>query len=117
MTNRAVVVLRILLVLLFVALLVGQTLSIPGQLAFMASQSPVFAPLRWPLLVVGGLALVVLACARRLPRITPPPAPRDTASASAKGSFAPAPTPSGRGWSASGPRPRTPSAPARATSC
>ena len=41
MTNRAVVVLRILLVLLFVALLVGQTLSIPGQLAYMASQSPV----------------------------------------------------------------------------
>ena len=70
MTNRAVVVLRILLVLLFVALLVGQTLSIPGQLAFMASQSPVFAPLRWPLLVVAVLGMlcgqVVIVCTWRL---------------------------------------------------
>ena len=70
MTNRAVVVLRILLVLLFVALLVGQTLSIPGQLAFMASESPVFAPLRWPLLVVAVLGMlcgqVVIVCTWRL---------------------------------------------------
>jgi len=70
MTNRAVVVLRILLVLLFVALLVGQTLSIPGQLSYMASQSPVFAPLHWPLLVVAVLGMlcgqVVIVCTWRL---------------------------------------------------
>ena len=70
MTNRAVVVLRILLVLLFAGLLVGQTLSIPGQLANMSSQSPVFAPLRWPLLVVAVLGMlcgqVVIVCTWRL---------------------------------------------------
>ena len=70
MTNRAVVVLRILLVLLFVGLLVGQTLSIPGQLACLASQSPVFAPFRWPLLVVAVLGMlcaqVVIVCTWRL---------------------------------------------------
>src|SRR6187401_291154 len=70
MTNRAVVVLRILLVLLFVTLLVGQTLSIPGQLAHMASESPVFAPLRWPLLVVAVLGMlcgqIVIVCTWRL---------------------------------------------------
>jgi len=70
MTNGAVVVLRILLVVLFVALVVGQTLSIPGQLAHLASQSPGFAPLRWPLLVVAVLGMlcgqVVIVCTWRL---------------------------------------------------
>lgn len=70
MTSRAVVLLRILLVLLFVGLLLGQTLSIPGQLAFMARESPAFAPLRWPLLVVAVLGLlcgqVVIVCTWRL---------------------------------------------------
>ncbi|HYI52949.1 MAG TPA: DUF2975 domain-containing protein [Microlunatus sp.] len=70
LTFRAVVVLRILLVLLFVALLVGQTLSIPGQLAHLASQSPVVAPLRWPLLIVAVLGMlcgqIVIVCTWRL---------------------------------------------------
>ncbi len=34
---------------------------------------------RWPFIVVGGLAFVVLACARQLPRVTPTSPPRDTA--------------------------------------
>ena len=70
LTYRAVVVLRILLVLLFVGLLVGQTLSIPGQLAFMARESAVFAPLRWPLLFVAVLGMlcgqIVIVCTWRL---------------------------------------------------
>ena len=70
MTYRAVVVLRILLVLLFVGLLVGQTLSIPGQLAFMARESAAFAPLRWPLLIVAVLGMlcgqIVIVCTWRL---------------------------------------------------
>lgn len=70
MTLRAVVVLRILLVLLFVGLLVGQTLSIPGQLAYMAQESPVFAPFRWPLLIVAVLGMfcgqIVIVCTWRL---------------------------------------------------
>lgn len=70
LTNRAVVVLRILLILLFVGLLVGQTLSIPGQLAYLARESATFAPFRWPLLVVSVLGMacgqVVIVCTWRL---------------------------------------------------
>lgn len=70
LTNRAVVVLRVLLILLVVALAVGQVLSIPGQLAFMAEQSPRFVPFRWPLLVVLELGMlcgqVVIVCTWRL---------------------------------------------------
>lgn len=70
MTSRAVVLLRILLVVLFVGLLLGQTFSLPGQLAHMAEESAVFAPLRWPLLAVAVLGLlcgqVVIVCTWRL---------------------------------------------------
>lgn len=70
MTNRAVVVLRILLIVLFVGLLIGQTLSIPGQLAYLARESEVFAPFHWPLLVVSVLGMacgqVVIVCTWRL---------------------------------------------------
>jgi hypothetical protein len=46
--HRAVLPLRIFLVLLFGILVVFQTLSLPGQFAYMAEQSPESAYLRWP---------------------------------------------------------------------
>lgn len=70
LTNRAVVVLRVLLILLFGALLVGQLLSIPGQLAYLAEQSTTFAAFRWPLLMVVELGMlcgqVVIVCTWQL---------------------------------------------------
>lgn len=70
MTNRAVVLLRVLLILLFVGLLVGQTFSIPGQLGYMAQESPAFAPWRWPVLAVAEVSMlcgqVVIVCTWRL---------------------------------------------------
>ena len=45
----AIVALRVFLVLLFGVLVVFQTLSLPGGIAYMASQSPNDAHLRWPL--------------------------------------------------------------------
>lgn len=59
LTNRAVVALRVLLIVLFVGLLLGQTLSVPGQFAAMAREDPGFAALRWPLLA--GAVLGMLA--------------------------------------------------------
>lgn len=50
--NRAVLPLRILLIALFAILLVFQTLSLPGQFAHMAEESPADAHLRWPLTAV-----------------------------------------------------------------
>lgn len=47
--RRAVAVLRGCLVILFAVLLVLQTLSLPGQFAYQAEQSPEAASLRWPL--------------------------------------------------------------------
>lgn len=50
--RRAVVPLRVLLVALFGILLVFQTLSLPGQFAHMAQESPEAAHLRWPLTAI-----------------------------------------------------------------
>jgi hypothetical protein len=50
--HRAVAPLRIFLVLLFGVLVVFQALSLPGQFAHMAEESPELAYLRWPLTAV-----------------------------------------------------------------
>ena len=50
--HRAVAPLRVFLVLLFGILVVFQTLSLPGQFAYMAKESPDHAYLRWPLTAV-----------------------------------------------------------------
>ncbi|MDR6591891.1 DUF2975 domain-containing protein [Saccharothrix longispora] len=50
--HRAVAPLRVLLVLLFGVLLLFQVMSLPGQFAHMAEQSPETAHLRWPLTAV-----------------------------------------------------------------
>ncbi|MGH3898846.1 MAG: DUF2975 domain-containing protein, partial [Pseudonocardiaceae bacterium] len=47
--HRAVAPLRVFLVLLFGILVVFQTLSLPGQFAYMAEESPDLAYLRWPM--------------------------------------------------------------------
>ncbi len=67
---RAVVPLRVLLVVLF-AILVGlQTFSLPGQFAHMAQESPELADLRWPLTGVTVFWVlcvqVVIVCTWRL---------------------------------------------------
>jgi hypothetical protein len=66
----AVVPLRLLLVALFGLLLMFQTLSLPGQFAHMAEESPQDAHLRWPLVIVSVLVLacvqVVIVCTWRL---------------------------------------------------
>jgi Protein of unknown function (DUF2975) len=46
--HRAVVVLRVFLILLFGILVVFQTMSLPGQFAYMAQEDPEHAYLRWP---------------------------------------------------------------------
>lgn len=70
LVHRVVTLLRILLVLAFAALLVLQTLSLPGQFRYMAQQSPDLAYLRWPMLTVAVLELVcvqvVIVCTWRL---------------------------------------------------
>jgi hypothetical protein len=58
LTYKAVGLLRVLLVLLFVAAVVGQTLSWPGQFASMARENPDLAHLRWPLTAVAVLVLL-----------------------------------------------------------
>jgi hypothetical protein len=50
--HRAVGPLRVFLVLLFGILVVFQTLSLPGQFAYMAEESPDLAHLRWPMTAV-----------------------------------------------------------------
>ena len=55
----AVVPLRAFMVALFGLLVVLQVLSLPGQFAHMAEESPEDAHLRWPLL---GVAVLVLVC-------------------------------------------------------
>lgn len=68
-TRPAVLVLRVLLVLLFVGLLVGQVMSVPGQFASLADE-PDVDHLRWPLTAAGILGLlavqVVVVCTWRL---------------------------------------------------
>jgi len=51
-TNRAVAALRLFLVVLFGILVMFQTLSLPGQFAHMAEESPGDAYLRWPLTAI-----------------------------------------------------------------
>ena len=51
-TNRVVAALQVFLVLLFGVLVVFQTLSLPGQFAYMARESPEDAYLRWPLTAI-----------------------------------------------------------------
>jgi hypothetical protein len=63
--HRVVLPLRGCLVLLFGILVVFQTLSLPGQFAYLARQSPELAYLRWPLTAVSvfwvpGLPLLLL---------------------------------------------------------
>jgi hypothetical protein len=50
--HRAVVALRIFLVVLFGILLLFQVMSLPGQFAYVAKESPDLAYLRWPLTAV-----------------------------------------------------------------
>lgn len=50
--HRVVVALRAFLVVLFGVLVVFQTLSLPGQFAYMAREEPELAYLRWPLTAV-----------------------------------------------------------------
>ena len=50
--RRAVAALRVFLVLLFGILVVLQVMSLPGQFAHMAEESPDMAHLRWPLTAV-----------------------------------------------------------------
>ena len=50
--HRAVAPLRAFLVVLFGVLVVFQVMSLPGQFAYMAEQSPELAYLRWPLTAV-----------------------------------------------------------------
>lgn len=68
--RRAVLPLRALLVLLFSLLIVLQTLSLPGQWAHMAEESPDLAYLRWPLTAVSVFwilcAQVVVVCTWKL---------------------------------------------------
>jgi hypothetical protein len=68
--ERAVAPLRVLLVLLFVAVLGCQTLALPRLSADMAREAPELADLRWPLLVVSVLGLlcvqVVIVCTWKL---------------------------------------------------
>ena len=68
--GRVVLPLRISLVALFVVLLVLQTVSLPGQFAYMAEHDPELAYLRWPLLAFSVVELacvqVVIVCTWRL---------------------------------------------------
>ncbi|MEW2427617.1 DUF2975 domain-containing protein [Micromonospora sp. NPDC047644] len=50
--HRAVAALRVFLVVLFGVLVVFQTLSLPGQFAYMAQESPEDAYLRWPATII-----------------------------------------------------------------
>jgi hypothetical protein len=50
--HRAVAALRVFLVVLFGILVLFQTMSLPGQFAYMAEESPDLAHLRWPMTAV-----------------------------------------------------------------
>lgn len=68
--HRAILPLRAFLVILFAILVVLQTLSLPGQFAHMAKESPDLAHLRWPMTAVSVFwvlcAQVVIVCTWRL---------------------------------------------------
>ena len=50
--RRAVVLLRVFLVVLFGVLVLFQVMSLPGQFRYMAQQEPELAYLRWPLTAI-----------------------------------------------------------------
>jgi predicted RND superfamily exporter protein len=56
--SRLILPLRAFLVLLFGILVVFQTLSLPGQFAYMAKESPEDAYLRWPLTAIAIFVLL-----------------------------------------------------------
>jgi hypothetical protein len=66
----AIAPLRVLLGLLFTALVLFQTVIMPGTFGHMADESPDLAYLKWPLVAVSGLimlcAQVVIVCTWRL---------------------------------------------------
>lgn len=68
--HRAVAPLRVFLVLLFGILVLFQVMSLPGQFAHMAQESPEMAYLRWPLTAVTVFwvlcAQVVIVCTWKL---------------------------------------------------
>ncbi|NJP34309.1 DUF2975 domain-containing protein [Micromonospora thermarum] len=68
--HRAVAPLRVFLVLLFGILVLFQTMSLPGQFAHMAEESPGFAYLRWPATAVSVFWVlcvqVVIVCTWKL---------------------------------------------------
>ena len=70
LSHTVVGLLRVLLVLLFAACVVGQTLSVPGQFADIGRGTPELAGLRWPLTAFGVLELlcveVVIVCTWKL---------------------------------------------------
>jgi hypothetical protein len=73
--RRAVAPLRVFLVLLFGVLVLFQTMSLPGQFAYMAQESPELAYLRWPLTAVSVffvlcVQVVVVATWRLLTLVT-----------------------------------------------
>jgi hypothetical protein len=67
---RVVAALRVFLVLLFAVLVVFQTMSLPGQFAYMAKESPDMAYLRWPATAVTAFWVlcieVVVVCTWKL---------------------------------------------------
>lgn len=57
--HRAVVLpLRVSLVVLFGVLVVFQTMSLPGQFAYMARENPHDADLRWPATIISGFLVL-----------------------------------------------------------
>jgi hypothetical protein len=68
--NRVVLVLKAALVVFFALLVVLQTLSLPGQFAHMAAESPDMAYLRWPATTVAAFLIlcveIVVICVWRL---------------------------------------------------
>jgi hypothetical protein len=73
--RRAVAPLRVFLVLLFAVLVLFQTMSLPGQFAYMARENPDVAYLRWPLTAVSVffvvcVQVVVVATWRLLTLVT-----------------------------------------------
>lgn len=57
-TRLAVTALRIVLVMAFALVVLFQTMSLPGQFAYMAQESPEQAYLRWPLTAVSVVELM-----------------------------------------------------------
>lgn len=69
-TNRLVLPLRVLLVMVFLGLLVAQVMSFPGEFLFTTEEGPGADPWRWPMLLFWELEAlclqVVIVCIWRL---------------------------------------------------